>query len=111
MGSISAVPPTLRLPLLGRLAGSTFTLPSEKESAESGTHAMVLSAGASKEKGAVGLLGASQVADMLLYGSEDVHVWAYRMRRGEDSEGVEEDKPPSAAHGDALIDIIRQQRP
>merc|ERR1712151_525436 len=66
--SISAVPPTLRLPLLGRLAGSTFTLPGEKESVESGTHAMVLSAEASKEKGSVGLRGASQVADMLLYG-------------------------------------------
>merc|ERR1719335_1298223 len=84
--SISAVPPTLRVPLLGRLSSRSFTMPSESEDPESGTHTMVIHAQPAviTQEGTKGLRG-SQVANMLLYGSSDAHVWAYRMRRSEDS--------------------------
>lgn len=106
--SVSAVPPTLRLPLLGRLASSTFALPSTDLNASTGTHSIILPASIANGKGTKGLRGASQVADMLLYGSEDVHFWAYRMKRDSDSTSfnIEEQSTP-----DGLLDIIRQQRP
>jgi hypothetical protein len=109
--SISAVPPTLRLPLLGRLASSTFALPGAASdlNTSTGTHTIVLPASAAAGKTAPGLRGAAQVADMILYGSEDVHFWAYRMKRENDSSNshpeVEESTP------DGILDIIRQQRP
>lgn len=106
--SISAVPPTLRVPLLGRLAGGSFSLPSEKEDAAAGTHTVVLKASNTSSKGK-GLRGSTQVADMLLYGSEDVHVWAYRMKRGQDITDDKVDEPQLSADG--LLDIIRLQRP
>jgi len=107
--SISAVPPTLRVPLLGRLAGGSFSLPSEKEDASAGTHTVVLSAANASTKGKTGLRGSAQVADMLLYGSEDVHVWAYRMKRGNDSRNEQFEGASSSA--DDLLDMIRLQRP
>jgi len=105
--SISAVPPALRVPLLGRLAGGMFSLPSEKEDASAGTHTLVLKAPAPETKPKA-LLRGQQVADMLLYGSEDVHVWAYRMKRGHDFIAEHLETPPET---DALLDIIRLQHP
>lgn len=111
--SISVVPPALRVPLLGRLAGKRFVIPSESDDGKSGTHTIVLRAEAvsgSKVARSPGLRGAAQVADMLLYGSEDAHVWAYRLRRvevetdGRSAEGA-------APEADGLLDMIRQQRP
>jgi len=110
--SISAVPPALRVPLLGRLAGGMFSLPSEKEDASAGTHTLVLSASGTKDKPKKLLRSSAsaQVADMLLYGSEDVHVWAYRMQRGHDIADVQLETPVPSAD-DGLLDIIRLQRP
>lgn len=105
--SISAVPPTLRVPLLGRLAGGMFSLPSEKEDASAGTHTLVLRAPSTDAKPKAQLRG-QQVADMLLYGSEDVHVWAYRMQRGHD---IVDEHVETAGSTDALLDIIRNQHP
>jgi len=111
--SISVVPPALRVPLLGRLAGKRFAVPSETEDAKSGTHTIVLREeppSGSKATRSPGLRGAAQVADMLLYGSEDAHVWAYRLRRGEaEIDGRSAEGAPTEADG--LLDMIRQQRP
>jgi len=107
--SVSAVPPTLRVPMLNRLSSRFFAMPSDKEDAAAGTHTIVLSA-APKTLEAKGLRGsaASQVTNMLLYGSKDAHVWAYRMRRAED---VTADVGIPEANMDGLLDVIRQQRP
>eukprot|EP00746_Dinoflagellata_sp_MGD_P000674 gnl/MRDRNA2_/MRDRNA2_101211_c0_seq1.p1 gnl/MRDRNA2_/MRDRNA2_101211_c0~~gnl/MRDRNA2_/MRDRNA2_101211_c0_seq1.p1 ORF type:complete len:457 (+),score=132.93 gnl/MRDRNA2_/MRDRNA2_101211_c0_seq1:111-1481(+) len=107
--SVSAVPPTLRVPMLSRLSGRSFAVPSENEDPTAGTHTIVLSS-APQILEAKGLRGSasSQVTNMLLYGSKDAHVWAYRMRRvdaGNEDEGI----PESALDG--LLDVIRQQRP
>lgn len=111
--SISVVPPALRVPLLGRLAGKTFAIPSESEDPKLGTHNLVLKA-ETTTGGTVarspGLRGASQVADLLMYGTEDAHVWAYRLRRADaEKEGSATDGAPAEADG--ILDMIRQQRP
>mmetsp|Transcript_117653 Transcript_117653/g.374865 ORF Transcript_117653/g.374865 Transcript_117653/m.374865 type:complete len:458 (-) Transcript_117653:165-1538(-) len=109
--SISAVPPALHVPLLGRLANGMFALPSESEDAAAGTHAIVLPPAAAAQS-KTGLRGAAQVADMLLYGSESVHIWAYRMQRLDDfARDLAESSPSPSAPDAGLLDIIRQQRP
>eukprot|EP00928_Gymnodinium_smaydae_P084547 TRINITY_DN67802_c0_g1_i1.p1 TRINITY_DN67802_c0_g1~~TRINITY_DN67802_c0_g1_i1.p1 ORF type:complete len:463 (+),score=67.33 TRINITY_DN67802_c0_g1_i1:99-1487(+) len=111
--SISAVPPPLRIPLLGRLSGNRFSVPSEKEDAAAGTHAITLPAGETESKMRTNLRGAAQVADMLLYGSEDVHIWAYRMKHG-DVPNVDRSQSlalPGEEQDHDLLDIVRQQRP
>lgn len=108
--SVSAVPPTLRVPMLSRLSGGSFAIPSDGENPMTGTHTIVLSSTPKMPEGK-GLRGsaASQVTNMLLYGSKDAHVWAYRMRRAEDATTDGGDISQSALDG--LLDVIRQQRP
>merc|ERR1719160_541679 len=83
--SVSAVPPTLRVPLLGRLSGHSFAVPSDSENPAAGTDTIVISSPL-KNLEVKGLRGsaAAQVTNMLLYGSKDAHVWAYRMNAIED---------------------------
>lgn len=114
--SVSVVPPTLRAPLLGRLVGATFAAPSggAEEVPGTGTHSITLASasdGAAAPPSAAAraaLRGSAQVANLLLYGSSEAHVWAYRLRRAEE--------PPAPAGGDhaedgGLFSMIRQQRP
>merc|ERR1719379_1563642 len=106
--SVSAVPPSLRVPMLGRLSSRFFAVPSENEDPAAGTHTIVLNSAPQMEVKGLRGSAASQVTNMLLYGSKDAHVWAYRMRRAED--GNEDGGIPESAL-DGLLDGIRQQRP
>lgn len=110
--SISAVPPALRLPLLGRLTSQrgAFAAPGQGGGPAEGVHTVVLSA-APGEPSARALRGAAQVADMLLYGDVDVHVWAYRLRRSTAEEGGAEAGDGDGEAGEGLLDVVRQQRP
>ena len=101
--SVSAVPPTLRTPLLGRLAGDSFFAPAGEgqeaavegqEAAVAGTHAITLvspsaDGDVSDEHRALRGAGAVQVANMLLYGGNDARVWAYRLHRAQQALSAE----------------------
>jgi len=103
--SVSSVPPALRLPLLERLVGGTFQLPSEAADRHEhevaagspvGTHTIILGTsdldggsipeanGAPKLRGTVaGGLETGEIANLLLYGHRAPRVFAYRMNRGD----------------------------
>merc|ERR1719329_1195686 len=89
--SVSSVPPRLRLPLLERLSGGAFDVPSE----DAGTHIVKLGpkqvqvAGTAVAPAPARLRGngldKQHVANLLLYGNKDPHVFAFRLPRVEAS--------------------------
>lgn len=121
--SVSVVPPTLRAPLLGRLVASgAFVAPAgggssgAEDPAGTGTHAITLQSPAAEAAASPAaavarsaLRGSAQVANLLLYGSAEAHVWAYRLRRAEEVEAPA--KESDAPEESGLFSMIRQQRP
>lgn len=113
--SVSSVPPGLRLPLLERLAGGAFDVPSE----DVGTHIVKLGAAKSQDVAAdvasppgrlrgTATLDKQHVANLLLYGHKEPHVFAYRLPRIEASWT---DHALGADGLSALEGIVAAQRP
>lgn len=125
--SVSVVPPSLRVPLLERLARGAFATPpdagGEAAAAGTGTHVVTLNASSSSSVLSTDLpqqpphprlrgagLEASNVANLLLYGDVDPHIFVYRMRRNEVS-SASEVFAVDAGPASALEGIVAAQRP
>eukprot|EP00929_Paragymnodinium_shiwhaense_P000559 TRINITY_DN100800_c0_g1_i1.p1 TRINITY_DN100800_c0_g1~~TRINITY_DN100800_c0_g1_i1.p1 ORF type:complete len:492 (+),score=91.33 TRINITY_DN100800_c0_g1_i1:87-1562(+) len=130
--SVSAVPPALRLPLIERLSNGALLLPAADNVAGSvdlpqpGMHTIKLSSekaaktdDASERTGAPRLRGAAspdadsqaqRVANLLLYGKRDPHVFAYRIHRRADELG-HEGSNDSSSDAAELESLVAAQRP
>lgn len=122
--SVSVVPPSLRTPLLLRLAGSTFATPAlpvaagaaRSLGAATGTHSVALNAsavgqGSGREPRLRGGLEPQKVANLLLYGHVEPRVFLYRMRRSGAQELPPEEPPPEAEGLASLWSLLAAQRP
>eukprot|EP00747_Dinoflagellata_sp_TGD_P030346 gnl/TRDRNA2_/TRDRNA2_134564_c0_seq1.p1 gnl/TRDRNA2_/TRDRNA2_134564_c0~~gnl/TRDRNA2_/TRDRNA2_134564_c0_seq1.p1 ORF type:complete len:483 (-),score=114.68 gnl/TRDRNA2_/TRDRNA2_134564_c0_seq1:85-1533(-) len=113
--SVSAVPPSLRVPLLQRLGGGTFAAPEESGDH---VHTVVLrqassdlsdAAATAKMLRGASAAGPQEVANLLLYGQREAHAFVYRLERGEGSAAAQ---PPSEPEADQDLEgIIASQRP
>lgn len=121
--SVSAVPPALRLPLLQRLSSGAFLVPdavSEEtavDESQPSMHTISLQAEAPIGGNAARLRGAAtvtaadneaqRVANLLLYGQKDPHVFAYRLHRSPNSAADAADADNAAE----LEGLVAAQRP
>lgn len=121
--SVSVVPPSLRVPLLERLARGVFATPPGGDASSgtgggsteaAGTHVLALNASqqtAASQPRLRGGLEAPNVANLLLYGDVDPHIFVYRMRRSEGSSSADDVLTIDAGPISSLEGIVAAQRP